>query len=374
MGAVILFLVLSSFKLQSTNTSMRTLSLGDKLQRMDPVGIILLLGAVSCLLLILQQGGNAWAWNSANVIGLLVAFIVLCMMFGAWQWKLGETATIPLRLLRNRTVLTGSLFLAMSNSSSYVKLYYLPFYFQAVQQSSAIRSGVQFVSLALPQMVSSVFTSALIQITGHYVPYILIGQVVGAVGTGLLTTIGLETTTVAWATFMVLAGWGTGMGENTPYIAIQAVMEKEEDVFVGNGIATFFALLGGSIAISIGESLLINGLAREVPRYTDSVSPQAVISAGALNLSSLTTSNTVLRSLQAAYAKVISTIMVFALIIVCISIPVACGMKWLNLKRVAEHRKQHEALLASQYQTSWNSSEGTAFHIAIEAEKTVLGI
>ena len=54
----------------------------------------------------------------------------------------------------------------------------------------------------------------------------LIGQIVGAVGTGLLTTIGLDTTTIAWAAFMVLAGWGTGMGENTPYIAIQAVMER----------------------------------------------------------------------------------------------------------------------------------------------------
>ncbi len=36
------------------------------------------------------------------------------------QWKLGERATIPLRLLKDRTVLAGSLFLALSDASSYV--------------------------------------------------------------------------------------------------------------------------------------------------------------------------------------------------------------------------------------------------------------
>ena len=32
--------------------------------------------------------------------------------------------------------------------------------------------------------------------------------------------------------------------------------------------------------------------------------------------------------------------MVFSLVIVCVSVPVACGMKWLNLKRVGKERKE----------------------------------
>lgn len=57
-------------------------------------------------------------------------------------------------------------------------------------------------------------------------PFILFGQVVSAVGTGCLTTLSLSTPTPLWATFMALAGWGTGMVENTPYIAIQASIKK----------------------------------------------------------------------------------------------------------------------------------------------------
>ena len=99
-----------------------------------------------------------------------------------------------------------------------------------------------------------------------------------------------------------------------------------------------------SIAISIGQSLLINGLNTEVPRYTSAVTSQAVVEAGALNLPSLTNSPAVLQSLQEAYAKVISNIMIFSLVIVCIGFPVACGMKWLNLKKLTEERKRAQRL------------------------------
>ena len=87
---------------------------------MDPLGIIILLGAVCSLLLVLQKGGTDWRWNSGKVIGLLLTSITLSVVFGVVQWKLGERATVPLRLLKDRTVLTGSLLLALSHASSYV--------------------------------------------------------------------------------------------------------------------------------------------------------------------------------------------------------------------------------------------------------------
>ena len=47
--------------------------------------------------------------------------------------------------------------------------------------------------------------------------------IVGSVGTGLLSTIGLDTSTVHWATYMVLTGLGIGIGVQMPYTAVQAV-------------------------------------------------------------------------------------------------------------------------------------------------------
>ncbi len=120
MGAANLLLVLLSFRLSSVDTTRQRLRPRTKLCSMDPLGVLLLLGAVCSLFLVLQQGGNAWPWRSGKVIGLLFSFAVLLTLFSIVQWKLGDEATVPLRLLKDRTILMGSLFLALSNASSYV--------------------------------------------------------------------------------------------------------------------------------------------------------------------------------------------------------------------------------------------------------------
>ena len=119
-GVAVLITVVLALKLKYINEPTQKLPFRMKMQCMEPLGITLLLAAVCCLLLVLQQGGNVWPWKSGRVIGLLVCSVFLSVLFGLWQWRLGEKATIPLRILRDRTVLTGSLYLALSNSSSYL--------------------------------------------------------------------------------------------------------------------------------------------------------------------------------------------------------------------------------------------------------------
>ena len=54
----------------------------------------------------------------------------------------------------------------------------------------------------------------------------LSGQIICSIGTGLLVMIGPRTPIVAWAAFMVIAGFGDGMCTNMPYTAIQAILEE----------------------------------------------------------------------------------------------------------------------------------------------------
>lgn len=73
--------------------------------------------------------------------------------------------------------------------------------------------------------------------------------------------------------------------------------------------ASNFKYSESAISVSVGANLLVNGLSAQIPRYTYSVSPQAIVKAGPLNLLSLTKAPAVLKSLREAYAKVISEIM-----------------------------------------------------------------
>lgn len=53
----------------------------------------------------------------------------------------------------------------------------------------------------------------------------ILGPIIAAIGTGLLTRIGPDTATAQWATFLVLVGLGLGFGMQQPYTAVQVVLE-----------------------------------------------------------------------------------------------------------------------------------------------------
>jgi len=67
--------------------------LRQRVLQFDPVGIVLFVPSVICLLLALQWGGTIYPWNSGRVITLLVVFAVSIVAFATVQWKLGDSAT-----------------------------------------------------------------------------------------------------------------------------------------------------------------------------------------------------------------------------------------------------------------------------------------
>lgn len=94
-----------------------------------------------------------------------------------------------------------------------------------------------------------------------------------------------------------------------------------------------------AIALTVGESIFVNSLLKEVPKYTSAVPAQLVVDVGATSLSSLTTVPSVLEALRTAYAKSFSNTMYFSLAIACLAVPTACAMEWLNVKKVAAERQ-----------------------------------
>jgi hypothetical protein len=171
-------------KIENKRTPM---TLKARLMQLDPLGAVMLLASVVCLLLALQLGGQIHPWNSATIIGLFIAFGLLFILFSFIQWKMGENATIPLRVLKQRSILFASAFLffiAMSNyvvssrdfslqrSRSLIFLqygYYIPIYFQSIKGSSATKSGLEFMALALPQIVFVILSGAVVTNWGYYV-------------------------------------------------------------------------------------------------------------------------------------------------------------------------------------------------------------
>ena len=77
---------------------------------MDFIGMVLVLGGVTCYVLAMQWGGISKAWNSRDVIGTLVGFGLLFVAFVVVEWYQGENAMLHSRIMKRRTIAVGSFF------------------------------------------------------------------------------------------------------------------------------------------------------------------------------------------------------------------------------------------------------------------------
>lgn len=78
---------------------------------MDLPGSSLIMAAVICYILALQDGGVTKAWNSSQVIGLLVGFVLITGVFIVVEYFQKDRALLLERLIKDRTMIVGCLFM-----------------------------------------------------------------------------------------------------------------------------------------------------------------------------------------------------------------------------------------------------------------------
>lgn len=174
---------------------------------------------------------------------------------------------------------------------------------------------------------------------GHYVPYMLVGQVIAIGGQAMLTQLQPDTSTIFWAVSFVMTGLGTGMAQQLPYTAV-AVVLSDEDIPVGNALAVLFYQLGGAVAISLGQTVAISTLVHLVPRRLPGLPVDRVLAAGATNLRSLAPSASMLVILQDIWNTAIARTMILSAVMLAMCVPFTMGMEWLNAVNVAKQRRQ----------------------------------
>jgi hypothetical protein len=186
-GAFALAMVLLLVKPQQSSPT-RALPVRERLKRMDWIGTLIFLSAFVCLFLALQWGGQTKPWNSSEVIGLFVGFGLLLALFALTQYFMGDDSLIPPRILKQRTVLFGTVYLILFGLQMAVVsisdpreaentkvadiakyLQYIPIYFQAIRGTSALNSGIRMIALDAARVVFIIISGVLVTQFGHYV-------------------------------------------------------------------------------------------------------------------------------------------------------------------------------------------------------------
>jgi hypothetical protein len=258
----------------------------ERVRQLDLIGASIIIPAVVCLILALQWGGSTYPWNDSRVIGLFVGFGCLSIVFALSQIKLGERATVPPRILAQRTVLASTTFAFLFGAGFFVLSYYLPLYSQGIKGISAAKSGIGMMPLMLATVLSSVTSGALIMIMGYYTPFLIVGTAIFAIGSGLISTFSTNISSGEWFGYTVLAGIGAGVGFEIPILAVQTVLPME-DVPVGTSLVIFFRMLGSAVFLSVGESVFTNGVQRGIGLYAPWLNPKSLLGTGETEIRAL---------------------------------------------------------------------------------------
>ncbi|KAK2825681.1 MFS sugar transporter, partial [Arthroderma sp. PD_2] len=126
-GAILIFLKHPKQKLD-TNQTWKT-----RLMKLDPLGTAVFMPSIICLLLALQWGGTKYPWGNGRIIALFVLFGVLISGFIYIQIRSGDAATVPPRILKQRSIAFGAFYSFMIGSAFFIMIFYIPIWFQAIK-------------------------------------------------------------------------------------------------------------------------------------------------------------------------------------------------------------------------------------------------
>ncbi|CAO1639610.1 unnamed protein product [Sympodiomycopsis kandeliae] len=136
----------------------------------DWIGTVAILSSVICILLVLQWGGITYLWGSSQIIGLLVGSVLLFAVFIGNQIYLGDGATLVPRVFKLRSIWTAGAYNFCYGSYFFTITYFVPIYFQAVKDSSALISGVQTIPMIVGVVVFSTLSGIIVTKLGYYTP------------------------------------------------------------------------------------------------------------------------------------------------------------------------------------------------------------
>ncbi|KAH8806172.1 major facilitator superfamily domain-containing protein [Xylogone sp. PMI_703] len=301
-----------------------------RLVQFDPYGTIVFIPGVICLLLALQWGGSKYSWGDARIIALFVLFGVLISIFvGVQIWK-GDNATVPPRIVKQRSIAAACWFAFTLGGSFFCLMYYLPIWFQAVKGASATKSGIMNVPMILSLTVMSLIAGGSITALGYYAPAFYVSTVLQAIGAGLLTTFHVNTGHSQWIGYQIIYGFGCGAGMQQPLLCAQTVLPMS-DVPVGTAVVTFSQILGGALFVSVAQNVFQNRLISGLESTIPSLDPNLVLQAGATSLKN-TIPQQFLSSVQVVYSSALTQTWYVSVALSCMTVFGAVFIEWRSIK------------------------------------------
>ena len=231
-----------------------------KVRRVDFLGALVLISAVFTLLLGLDRGSNV-SWSGTITIVSLCASALLTVAFLYVEFKYASEPFAPSRIIFNRSLIACYLVNFFSFACWMGIIFYLPLFFQAVDEFSASQAGVRLLPAITASVTGSLSAGFIMQRSGKYYWLTICGYSATALAViPILLCTGLViNSTYGISAGLFISGLGNGVGVTTSLIGL-IVNAAPEDQAIATACSYLFRSLGSVVGISVAATVVQQSL------------------------------------------------------------------------------------------------------------------
>lgn len=222
-------------------------------------------------------------------------------------------------------------------------VYFLPFFFQAVQGTSAKASGLSILPFGITTAIATLIGSAIITFGGIYIPFMWLGAALLAIGTGLLHTLHRSSPMREWFGYQVISGIGFGVGVQIPFFAIQVVLDAT-DIPVASALIAFCQSLGGTVGSAIAQNVFQSQLVKSLGKIPG-IDVDGVVTAGGAGVADAVPPQ-LLGAARDAYNVAITSAFLVAVVSAGVCFVASLGMEWRTIPKTK--KKTEESIATAQ--------------------------
>ncbi|ROV94613.1 hypothetical protein VPNG_09224 [Cytospora leucostoma] len=230
-----------------------------RLACIDFLGFVLGAGVWVSFLLALTMAGGQWPWRDGRTIATFVVFGVVLVLYILQQYFAILTTpsqrAFPGHLLRDRTQVLLYVVTAAGTTTMFVVVYYIPVYFQFVNNDQALMAAVRLLPfIVVAVAVNLVSGSFLHFIKVYMVLFIIAGVFLVAGGGPLVVYLDPSSSTGTIYGLTVLVAVGSGLSMVTGY-TVATLTTKPEDAGAGLSLQNMAQIGGQVIALAIAGQI-----------------------------------------------------------------------------------------------------------------------
>jgi EmrB/QacA subfamily drug resistance transporter len=227
--------------------------------RINWLAALLLSGWLVALLVAASEAPN-WGWGSTRVVGLLIAFVVICAGWVAVESR-SSNPLIDMRMMRIRAVWTTNLVALLFGVGMYAIMAFLPEFLQTPRSAgygfgaSITASGVMLLPMAVTMFLVGIGTGRLAQRFGSK-NLVIVGSVICFASFMIMAFQHDHTSDIYLATAVLGIGFGLAFSAMSNLIVVAV---PPEQTGVASGMNANIRTIGGSLGAAFMASVVAAG-------------------------------------------------------------------------------------------------------------------